>query len=68
MNERERDHSAERPSDLSSGSEPTTNAAALESAQHSAKAYLAAAQSAINQALSGNSQAFNNALRQRGGQ
>ena len=67
MNERERTHDGrERPAPPSqpAGSE----GGGLESAQQSASAYLAAAQSAINQVLSGNSLAFNNAIRQRGGQ
>ena len=68
MSELERSHNVERPAGSASGPPVGTDAAALEATQHTASAYLAAAQAAINQALSGNSLAFNNALRQRGGQ
>ena len=66
MNERERTHD-ER--ERAAGTGPTgPEGSGLQAAAQSATAYLAAAQSAINQVLSGNSLAFNNAIRQRGGQ
>jgi hypothetical protein len=67
MNERERTHD-ERQRAASSGSPAGPDGSGLQAAAQSATAYLAAAQSAINQVLSGNSLAFNNAIRQRGGQ
>ena len=67
MNERERTHDdRERPAGAGSPTGP--EGSGLQAAAQSATAYLAAAQSAINQVLSGNSLAFNNAVRQRGGE
>jgi hypothetical protein len=68
MSEQERNRNAERTASAPSEPAATTDAAALQGARQSANTYLAAAQAAINQALSGNSLAFNNALRQHGGQ
>jgi hypothetical protein len=68
MSEQERNRHAERLERTPAGTSAATDAAALQDARRSANAHLAAAQAAINQALSGNSLAFNNALRQRGGQ
>jgi hypothetical protein len=70
MNERENTHTAKFPSGGSAGDIPPIDGAALNAIRESASSYAAAAQAAINKVITGtgNSQAFNNALRQRGGQ
>jgi hypothetical protein len=67
MNLRERT-AEDRERTAPAGGAPGADGGGLQAAAQSASAYLSAAQSAINQVLSGNSLAFNNAVRQRGGQ
>ena len=67
MNLRERTaEDRERPA--SAGGAPGADGCGLQAAAQSASLYLTVAQSAISKVLSGDSLAFNNAVRQRGGQ
>jgi hypothetical protein len=65
MNERERSHSEIPPSGPAAAGSGGANLDALRSA---GSAMLAAADDAITRVLSGDSQAFNQAVRQEGGQ
>ena len=65
MNERERSHSDIPPAAPAAGG---TNGANLDALRAAGSAMLAAADDAISRVLSGDSQAFNQAVRQEGGQ
>ncbi len=65
MNERERSHSENPLPESASGG---TGGANLDALRAAGSAMLAAADDAITRVLSGDSQAFNQAVRQEGGQ
>ena len=66
MNERERNHpETPRPAPAATGG---TDGANLDALRATGSAMLAAADDAISRVLSGDSQAFNQAVRQEGGQ
>jgi len=66
MNERERNSADNAPSD--SGPSPTGGGKNLNEIRERASAFHAAADAAIDNVLSGNSEQFNQAARQQGGQ
>jgi hypothetical protein len=67
MNQRERPHH-DNQSSATSGPESGPNGANLNAIRQTAASMLAAADDAISRVLSGDSQAFNAAARQEGGQ
>jgi hypothetical protein len=67
MDELERQHETELPQPPS-GAGPAGGQQSLRAARDAGAAFLAAADAAIDQVLSGDSLAFNTALRQQGGE
>jgi len=69
MNQRERQHNDRQSNQSQAAGQPgDPGSASLQAIRQTASDMLTAADDAISQVLSGDSQAFNNAARQQGGQ